>query len=731
MKMNPIFNLLRRTMFAALAATTIACGGDDPVVPQLPGGGNNGQDGTEEEKPEIKPDEGITLYGLVSDSEGNPLEGIVVSDGYSVVATDAKGVYQIVRSANAKYVFISAPSGYEIPTQANYGSYQGTYQAANSLTGSSTKPYRADFTLTKLSQSDTRFLLFGLGDPQPDNDEHIKRFRTETVPDVKKIKADYTIPTVGIALGDILGKGDAQTFTSMKRALGETGVPFFTTIGNHDKSSVDYTGDTYRDVLGPRWYSFNRGEVHFVAMDNCLFSGQDYTGGFTDEQVAWLEKDLSFVPTSKMIVLYYHIPLRDTNYRNRQKVLDLISKYQNPTLMCAHTHYFQPYHMRSHNLFERIHGGTCGYFWRSNCGGDGTPNGFMVYEIDGTKIVDTYFKASQRPDDHQIRLYHGDAVFAGPYATYKYDLGADVVVANVFAAGMDGTTWKVELSEDGGKTWSDMSPIEQNYGDRWIRGYHIGVEHHPTESGTSPCYHQYQYKLKDAAATAIEVRATDSFGHVYTQDTFTADNDFTEAENTDRTPPAQTDGLSEKAVRPCFRNRPPPDRRSVPKKIRTRSRRIFKKKQYLSQPEPDTRSRPNRNGFCTGRGQNERHYGKSHSSGRHARLLRPRLVTDVPHIQLCGLLQPATDSFRCAARAERRHGGGRGRFRLAPARQHGDRLDPPVGRAAPRRQHGPRRSAAAGRNTGDVGRHGNRPQRIQQPARPGGEIPANLDFPRP
>ena len=85
-------------------------------------------------------------------------------------------------------------------------------------------------------------------------------------------------------------------------------------------------------------------------------------------------------------------------------------------------------------------------------------------------------------------------------------------------------------SEDGGKTWSDMSPIEQNYGDRWIRGYHIGVEHHPTESGTSPCYHQYQYKLKDAAATAIEVRATDSFGHVYTQDTFTADNDFTEAE---------------------------------------------------------------------------------------------------------------------------------------------------------------------------------------------------------
>ncbi len=110
------------------------------------------------------------------------------------------------------------------------------------------------------------------------------------MPDIKKIKADYTIPTVGIALGDILGKGDAQTFTSMKRAFGETGVPFFTTIGNHDKSSVDYTRATPTATCSARWYSFNRGEVHFVAMDNCLFSGQDYTGGFTDEQVAWLEK---------------------------------------------------------------------------------------------------------------------------------------------------------------------------------------------------------------------------------------------------------------------------------------------------------------------------------------------------------------------------------------------------------------------------------------------------------
>ena len=210
----------------------MACGGDDKMITELPKPGGDDDGG----KTEITPDKGITLYGLVSDKEGNPLEGVVVSDGYSVVASDKKGVYQIVRDPNAKHVFISVPSGYEIPAQANFGSYQGAYQAANSVTGSSSKPYRADFTLSKLAQSDKRFLLFGLGDPQPDNNDHIHRFRTETVPDVKKIAAKYSIPMVGIALGDILGKGDAQTFTSMKRAFGETGVPFFTTIGNHDKS---------------------------------------------------------------------------------------------------------------------------------------------------------------------------------------------------------------------------------------------------------------------------------------------------------------------------------------------------------------------------------------------------------------------------------------------------------------------------------------------------------------
>ena len=517
--MTSILKYLNRALLVLLLAAFAACSDNE--------GGNesngNGDDGNTE-----TPADGDT-YGYIKDTNGNPVEGVVVSDGYSCTATDAEGRYALTRNADAGFVFYSLPSAYKV-------SVDKTYKLPRFFARLQAGTARYDFTLEALAAPEKRFDLICIGDPQINEASHAVRFKEEAGREIREYAASAGVPCYGITLGDHVNN-KWTLFTNMVVALQpeQTGVPVFATIGNHDHEFP--TADEkaarakYESYFGPVDYSFNRGDVHFIAMDNIIFTGTDYTGGFTDEQVAWLEKDLSFVPTDKMVILYYHIPLRDnTGYLNRKKVLDMISRYKNPTLMCAHTHYFQPYHMRSHKLFERIHGGTCGYFWRSTCGGDGTPNGFMVYEIDGTEIIDTYFKASQRADDYQIRLYRGNAEFAGPYATYKYDVGADVVVANVFTSGMDGTTWKVELSEDGGKTWSVMTEMSQSYGDRWIRGYHIGVEKHPVESGTSPCYHQYQCKLKNPEATGIVVRATDSFNHVYTQTRFNESNDFTEAE---------------------------------------------------------------------------------------------------------------------------------------------------------------------------------------------------------
>src|SRR5574344_2111457 len=58
----------------------------------------------------ITPTAGMDLYGFIGDAAKNPIAGVVVSDGYQCVTTDAKGIYQMKRNAAAEYVYYSIPA---------------------------------------------------------------------------------------------------------------------------------------------------------------------------------------------------------------------------------------------------------------------------------------------------------------------------------------------------------------------------------------------------------------------------------------------------------------------------------------------------------------------------------------------------------------------------------------------------------------------------------------------
>ena len=87
------------------------------------------------------------------------------------------------------------------------------------------------------------------------------------------------------------------------------GIPFFQCLGNHDmdyrKGGDETSDDTFQRVYGPTYYSFNRGQVHYVVMDNVRYLGKEreYDGFFQQHQLDWLKKDLSFVSRDKLIVL--------------------------------------------------------------------------------------------------------------------------------------------------------------------------------------------------------------------------------------------------------------------------------------------------------------------------------------------------------------------------------------------------------------------------------------------
>ena len=264
-------SLLILTVFSLLF---IQCGSDDPIIDKPKDDDKETPIPPEEG---IKPAPGMDLYGMILDKEGKPVSNVVVTDGYTCTTTNPKGIYQMKRNNKATLVYYSTPAEYEVNVSS------GNIKAASFYSQLTTGEKRYDFELKKLPSVETDFTLLAIGDPQVKNENDIKRFQTETMADIKNFVATLKTPSYGIALGDIVHDKMAY-FGQMKRLMGSTDMIVHSTIGNHDKES--YTSSTqprtiseYNKELGPVNYSFNRGDVHFVSMDNIIFSNaSDYTG---------------------------------------------------------------------------------------------------------------------------------------------------------------------------------------------------------------------------------------------------------------------------------------------------------------------------------------------------------------------------------------------------------------------------------------------------------------------
>ena len=137
-----------------MAATLmLACSNDKS-------GGHDGDEGVETEVNGTQLDGNTTLYGLVTDTSGNPIPGVVVSDGYGCVTTDANGVYQMERYKKARFVHYSTPAGYAINTSAdNYPLFYAEIVHKNIAD-------RHDFVLTPLPAPESDFTLVCIADPQ-------------------------------------------------------------------------------------------------------------------------------------------------------------------------------------------------------------------------------------------------------------------------------------------------------------------------------------------------------------------------------------------------------------------------------------------------------------------------------------------------------------------------------------------------------------------------------------
>lgn len=382
---------------------------------------------------DFKPDAGTTVYGIVS-SAGVGVENVVVSDGAEVTVTNEKGIYQLKSAKKWGYVFISVPSGYEVPSVGVLPQFH------RALKNSADVVERADFKLEKVDGQDS-YKIFMLGDMHLANRTgdlgQFAQFTSDLMDYMTRHKGEkmYAL-TLGDMTWDLYWYSNSYYFPQYLNTVNSQikNLQIFHTMGNHDndfQTRSDYDAAVkYVDQICPTYYSFNIGKVHYVVMDDIDCSSYDgstsrnYVKSLSAEQLDWLAKDLSHVDKTTPVVVAMHAQVFypttsgfkiDHDPVNTQRLFDILDGYT-VRFVTGHTHKLfnvtpdAPI-VDGHNFREYNSGSVCASWWWSgnltpgiHIGTDGTPGGYGIWDVTGTDFQCLY-KSTGWPEEYQFRSY--------------------------------------------------------------------------------------------------------------------------------------------------------------------------------------------------------------------------------------------------------------------------------------------------------------------------------------
>ena len=382
---------------------------------------------------DFKPDAGTTVYGIVS-SAGVGVENVVVSDGAEVTVTNEKGIYQLKSAKKWGYVFISVPSGYEVPSVGVLPQFH------RALKNSADVVERADFKLEKVDGQDS-YKIFMLGDMHLANRTgdlgQFAQFTSDLTDYMTRHKGEkmYAL-TLGDMTWDLYWYSNSYYFPQYLNTVNSQikNLQIFHTMGNHDndfQTRSDYDAAVkYVDQICPTYYSFNIGKVHYVVMDDIDCSSYDgstsrnYVKSLSAEQLDWLAKDLSHVAKTPPVVVAMHAQVFypttsgfkiDHDQVNTLRLFDILDGYT-VRFVTGHTHKLfnvtpdAPI-VDGHNFREYNSGSVCASWWWSgnltpgiHIGTDGTPGGYGIWDVTGTDFQCLY-KSTGWPEEYQFRSY--------------------------------------------------------------------------------------------------------------------------------------------------------------------------------------------------------------------------------------------------------------------------------------------------------------------------------------
>lgn len=514
---------------------------------------------------EVEKKSGYTTYGRVVDYEAKPVAGVAVSDGALVTTTDSEGRYYLRSERKNVFVFISIPKNYRVAIDRAVPQFFQRFKSTRISTYE-----QHNFVLAPEENVKHRVLVWSdthLANRTDDANQFKKFFKPDIEQQIAKAKSEgvklYAIGLGDLAWDEFWYKND-YSLKDYREDISDFDLTIFSSPGNHDNDpsiADDFLAAAgFRENLNPLYYSFNIGDIHYIMMDNTLFKNsgatsnnynvQDYTEGFTDDQMKWLKGDLATVPEGTTIIFGLHIPWTNRSQSTgkftyampatyRSEVESLLSKFT-VHFISGHTHtnYTNIINskMREHNI-----AGVCGTWWwtgyysKNKCrlNGDGSPSGYKIFDINGSDVK-WNFKALARDASYQFRAYdlRNSLITRELYCPANKNTNVSDAFFSQYANGWDksvNTTstkkilinlfdyndnWKITVTENGANL--SVSRVEA-YDPLHTIFFNMGRMNSNSTSMTFPTgksAHFFEVSTSSATSTVI-IKAEDPFGRVY------------------------------------------------------------------------------------------------------------------------------------------------------------------------------------------------------------------------
>ena len=350
------------------------------------------------------------------DNDEKGIPGVVISDQDVSATTDKNGFYRFESPNTKGYVFVSQPNNYVV---------SGPFWIAVS---NDEQKRNYNFPMVPVSKAPSFTFVHA-------SDTHLSE---TSLPRLEKLRSmvDSIKPAFMIVTGDLIKDAlrvpekEASTLYEMYvREIAKFSVPVWSVPGNHEifgierhKSLVSeqnplYGKKMYRRYLGPDFYSFSYGGIHFMGLNSVDYHDLWYYGNIDSTQLDWIRRDVSFVDRSTPIITFNHIPffsggLSMMEYTdgepgsslitidgkkqhrhvvtNAPAVFEILKDHNYPIALAGHFHASQKFSLDSGEPKTEFHQ-TAAIVGPVVEAGFSLPSGFTLYIVSNGKVTDRKF----------------------------------------------------------------------------------------------------------------------------------------------------------------------------------------------------------------------------------------------------------------------------------------------------------------------------------------------------